>query len=1349
MNRHSPLENLHKEFVQALQSHVYLGPDQNDPTKLTRTPKKTIYLCEVFKLAIDQIDITLKPINSPSKPTVDHLRLLQRDGKVMYERYTKATNSWSRWFLKGLARITPELLSPFLPSCFSNEMEKAEKNTQEEYEKYQRFIREKISALSPKSPILEDQKTDNQVEQENVLVQEEDIFDPQQDEMNDDKKKSEPQKQEMKKPESKQPVEKNDPAKEKQLQELRKKRLIALQTDDYDDQDADLQNILEQIYGGASSNLITENLKSDTVTQLNDLDDWDELNDLDDLHLSEYLSEYQENDEILDEREQANAKTSKPFSLTQLKHPSLITPIATPSKEEIEKARQKGIHTALQNLRNGLQCIQQFADYPLSRERYINVLIRMANATSIMMHLDPDAQSSLEKVGIKDKTFEVLRDSSFQAALYLRQFDQIGHLLQSTSWHDSFTEAMAQEGHIKFGVRKVVGQVIMQLANAEGQPVKEKDFQNYRGSVHLVLTDFTLLSEMEELVKVLNTSSSCRPCHVVIKVQNPSSLTPEFFQLLLKLKEQVAEIKVEGVQEINFQTLALSEADEHLFVQHLEKFQFSDLKSLTLSNHPKKDWTANDFSLLLAFCFTSELLKDCYRLCPSYQDIVIPIQFTTSTAIDFTGFNLDQISYLLSQCSDLTYANFSGLPMTDNQLFQWMQQGFLANVKTLHFKGCPNLTTDSLPVLANLPQLARVSLPDLPKGKLPLNQLPKFDNPFKIKMLYTTSQATQSLASGLYTGPQLWAPIFQIPLARQGVPNVFTQKRLDPKSVAYWLHQNDYQHLKPQTSVLTILADSNEKLTDENLVEFVKKFPETVGLSLYNCPHVSDTGIINLLKECPTIKNIDLMGCPHITESLFFEPGHEEVLNKLHKLIITDTGISRDIATLYKDKEKMGPRLVFEEATLTISDDDLIDEDALEKILSKQDLTKLKRINLEKCTKLNNKILGQLLDHLNAPTDIQTQEGTWIDNPQRLNLAILNLSGCSNITDEAFDQIKQTEITDADNVPLDQIKKPKFEPKFLENLDRIVIGGTKISQVLKLVYPNVTFQEFEEPITIQIDEEKQLQDCIAYHEKKAQHALNDDEEKELIKLSACYLHNRIAVELFCENEDLAHDILSQTIKPDAEEFCDFTLTFKEEDHADPSLIHVHRDALYSQSLYFVNGLRPGGKFSKIGGTVFTNVHANPEAVQAVKNLLYGKLCIENLDWRTAADVAELVGPKIFHLASGIYNALLARIHSQFSIDEAHEMFEAAEALEDNQGKEEYEKTLLFHLENLGEMDDDNFQKIANLGRGYGLKELNAQVEIIQKNKTDAINRQLRAEEAKKNEKLIQRMKKAGQLTDFV
>ena len=221
--------------------------------------------------------------------------------------------------------------------------------------------------------------------------------------------------------------------------------------------------------------------------------------------------------------------------------------------------------------------------------------MQIANAANVLTKLDPEALSTLEKLGIKDEALELLKDpnskhfvSTLHGALYSARYDSIADLLKNTLWNDSFTEALAQTGHIKFGVFKVAGQECVKLADASGKQIKEKDFVNYRGSVQLTLTDTTHLSDLEELMKFLNKHSSCCPCNIVIKVQNASPLTPECFQLLLKLKDRISEIRLEDVEEIDFKTLAVSEADEYSFIQHLEKFKFLDLKKLTLSDHSKK-----------------------------------------------------------------------------------------------------------------------------------------------------------------------------------------------------------------------------------------------------------------------------------------------------------------------------------------------------------------------------------------------------------------------------------------------------------------------------------------------------------------------------------------------------------------------------------------------------------------------------------------------------------------------------------------------------------------------------------------------------------------------------------------
>ena len=138
----SPLENLHHQFDDALKKHVYMGPATKNAKKLEQTPKKQIRLQEVFQIAQQQIEADLKgQANSKDlEAQITHLRSLDKDGKLYYERYEKATNSWIRYFLKGLAFYTPSFLKHYLPTCFSNKMEDAEIGTKNEHQNYRNFF---------------------------------------------------------------------------------------------------------------------------------------------------------------------------------------------------------------------------------------------------------------------------------------------------------------------------------------------------------------------------------------------------------------------------------------------------------------------------------------------------------------------------------------------------------------------------------------------------------------------------------------------------------------------------------------------------------------------------------------------------------------------------------------------------------------------------------------------------------------------------------------------------------------------------------------------------------------------------------------------------------------------------------------------------------------------------------------------------------------------------------------------------------------------------------------------------------------------------------------------------------
>lgn len=1090
---------------------------------------------------------------------------------------------------------------------------------------------------------------------------------------------------------------------------------------------------------GASEEELSDDLMNEILDEYDVLDDdkskkkKNEEKDPKDTHTKgkkETLDDDQKNKSSPLEKEKKASTEPLAVPPLPLAVPPLPSPIL-PTPEELEKKRNEGIATCLQHLHSLFQTLNKYQQCPLSTRTFKSILIKIVKDVATLSALDPTrVMEHLKKEGVTEDEYKKLSHLELRSALAINNDVDILKHLETTSWHSSFEKAMAQKGHLKFGVNRRLGGAMISLANEDGTRVKENELKEYRGEVHLTIADLNLLGDIEELIKFLKTNDKCRPCTLVIDLKQGLSLTPPLFKHLLALSEYTAEIRVNDLKEIHLKDLALSPDEENQFIQRLDRFHFPNLEKFTFSEQSKNGRTPFEFSQLLSLIPTIEFLKECYNLCSSPQEIKIPTQLSQMQNLDLRGFPLQHLHSLCLQFNTLTELNLSGLAITDALLQQWISSGIFAHLQVLHLHQCDALTTDILPSLISLNRLTTLSLPDLPQGKLPLVQLPSFDNPFKIKLFYTSSKVTQKIASQLYTGPQTWAPLFQIPLAREGIEKIFNDNHrvLDPKSVAYWLYKGDYKNLKPQQSVTTILADQNGELNDQNLVEFLEKFPNVVSLSLYRCPNVTPAGIISALTLFPRIKTLDLTGCKQIDGKLFFNDDltNLDVLDNLNRLIVTDTSLPSDVATVVQ--EHMGKKLIFEETVLKITDAQLIDDQSLEALLKAKNLTKLRCVDFSGCTKLTNQMLSQFLDHLNAPIWVN-QNGLMAENPQRLNLAILNLTGCQQITDEAFDQQK---IGD------------KIEPKLLENLDCIIIEGTKISKILREVYPLVTFQDKEEPIIIKIDPNQQLQACLFYHELKEKNQ-NDKDQSELKILAQQLIHSRIAVELFassCQDQTLLTRLARFPVSTDSIEFFDMALSFKTDDGAQPVVFNVHRDVLYSQSLYFLNRLRSGGMLSKLNAIDFINQHATPQVAKVMIDILYGKANIENLDWEIAAHVAELVGLGCFQFLSTYTKTLLDRIHSQFDPSRAEEMFLAAKKLNDTKGRDEYENTLLLFLSTIeGNLEDSEnqklFQSFVNLAQEFGLEKLKAKTLKIQDAKTQTLLEQEIALQTVRNDRLFQ------------
>lgn len=1276
-----PLQTLHIAFSTALKDHTYVGLSKEAPAKLESTQVKTIRLAEVFKKARYQIEEALKEKSPIKENEFAHLKNLEHDGTLIYERYKASTNSWSRFFMKCVARYTPELLKKILPSCFSNGIEKAEKKTFEEYQQYLDFLK----LQTPNS----DKDSDKIAEK---ALDEEEVFDAEEDNLpnGDDPKKEKGADNGSQKKESGNPKTPISPPKNEEKIPLGLKS----EFEDDDEDDEFLQQILAQTF---SENLSLS--KSDKETK---------------------TVPPKKDDESKPEKETPQPKT------TLIKQLQFATIPADENKNKLEEVDllSKAFDLCLQQL-------TQFNERPLTLAKFRNLLGELCRKANALTQLTPEGTQALEKCGLSEEVLAILKDAHLLASLMTGNHEKILDALSSTPWKNSFEEAvdLAQDGkQINFGVQKLGGSNTIRLDNGKGARFKEKDFQTFRGKVRVTVSDITSLNEMKELVNFLEKNEKCCPNSIVITLMEGQELNAECVQLLLKLK-RVSEIQINGVKEINFKNIGLSESEELGFVQHLGNFSFPQLENIILSDQTKTDWTAANFSNLLSLCPSFELLKTCYQQCSTYQDISIPQQLQKIQLFDTHGFDSDQITHLLNQFHDLVHIDFADLKMDDTQLFDLLDHPNLLQLKSLDLKGCQSLTTDALFTLVQLPQLANLSLPDLIQGEIRLDLLPKFDNPLKIKLFYLASQLTRKNANQLYTGPQNWSAIFQIPLARLGEEKIFPsdQKRLDPKNVAYWLHDQDYTSLKAHEGIVTILADFNAKMNDDNIVEFMQKFPKVKTLSLYDCPNVTEKGIIALLQAHPMIETLDLTNC-RITDALLLDEGNFNLLKKMKQIIVNGTGISSDLVELFKEQDV---KLSFEQTTLKITDADITTDQALEELLKGENLTQFKTIDLSDCLTLTNDMLGLLLDHLNTDTVIKTAEGDLVSNPQRLNAAVINIKGCVKITDEAF--VVKTE----ENEDSSEASKSKKDLKLLESLDRMVIGETMIPSLINDLYPKVTFQKDDEPITIQIDPELQLKECALYHALKIKNFLNDSDKGQLKELGKRYIHNRITAELFYKNNEGTLPVILESIDIHSTDFSDISLSFMADETSAATEFHAHRDVLYSQSRYFINGLRPGGEMNKNENLSFVNVHATPEAAAAIMKLFYGKLSINDLNWQTAADVAELISLKNFKLSPLHYQQFLKHIHAQFTLENADELLTVAEKLDDKIGKEEYEGTLAIFLDSLDMKDQETFQTISNLAKSHGLKTLQKKVELIEEAKNNEIINKALAEQHAYDELLSQ------------
>lgn len=1296
---YSSIINLHKVVSDAIDSQEYIGKSGSD---FIKTSEKKIRLSEFFTLAQEQISSTLEKGQHPKKleKTVHHLlQTMQNDGTTLYLRYQKSTQTWSRWILKGVSRLTPNLLKKILPACFSNKMEEAEKGTLKAYEAYKALLNQAKAKLPAFDPSEIPQKGENSnFSKEIEFYQLENSYlknHPELLENENGNKEKEPQKNDKqsdkqtdKEGQQGETNTSNQKQNDPQKGEQKSKSLDKAQDDSSSNNKADQEKVQKQ------SSVEIENQGNEK-------------------------GQKQQQEQLLVPK------------VVKLAEPVIEFPI---QKELIEEPIQeiildeKMIKHLTEQFDEYKTIIEGFAERPFGNQNFVKYVQKLINIiTKFSILGGPEGQIALAKLNLAEQKLSFLNEW----VNALNKGENLFELITSSPWSGYFAEmAISENLTVNFGIQKLAGVEDYKLLK-DGKKVPLENFSSYRGQVLITLNQPESLHSLESFAKLLSQEKfvKCRPSRLIINITNDAKMTPQLLDMLLNIKQNVGEIEISGIESIDLDAMGLSQDKTMSFIENLNFFNFPDLKEIQVE---KKAWTAKHYAQFLE-CLPSEAhLELCFNSCPDYKFINLPPELLSLKKFDFSNYSFPQIQYLLPQLVHLNYLTLSN-DITEKQLEILLKVAPKA-LSGVNLENCEKLTTDVFPLLYKYSPLT-FNLSNVPAGKIPLAHLPKTENPFFISDIYAKSDATIPLVNNLYTGPQHLSAAFQIPILRnqKKIDSFFPEHQtvLDPKSVGYWLYNEDYKNLGIEKNIRTVLADNNAKMSGSDLIAFMQKFPNTDTLSLYHCINVTNKDIQDLLKACPNIKKLDLTGCTKVDSYLF----GEEVQN-LDELIITGTGISSQVAMVAKLQFNVDKKIIqFHESVLNISDLDLMND--LSDLLKDKDLTRLTHISFEDCHTLTDELLSQFLEKLSMETKV-TKDGKEVKNPQHSNLAVLNLSGCDQITGKSFYIEEPNELFNPDE-PYDSngelIPKMHIKLKYLGTLDEVIIENTSINQevqnFLSLKYPKIKFsQEFKSKDSIHLI--KHFQNCIDFHTLSKMDNLTPEQTNTLDRVRKSYLHDLISAKLFFDTIEISEELQSdwnehvflENISP--EEFYDMTLGFKTDNEGETVSFKTYQDLLYCSSKTFRNELRLGGILKKLSEFTIENQHATPEAGLVIMDLLHDKLDSENLHWKTAADVAELLGPEnqvedenqvdLMNLQfdKPYYKTLLNIIHDQFDFEEADEMLITAKLLQDDEGTKMYEKFLLKELNALSQLKpaeksekpaQAKFNTIFNLAKQHNLQNL--------------------------------------------
>ncbi len=168
------------------------------------------------------------------------------------------------------------------------------------------------------------------------------------------------------------------------------------------------------------------------------------------------------------------------------------------------------------------------------------------------------------------------------------------------------------------------------------------------------------------------------------------------------------------------------------------------------------------------------------------------------------------------------------------------------NLVSLNLQKCRNLTQAMLFSLMRLPYLKELKLPEESFSVDSTSDLPRPEDPVLVRLFYSqefiagNEQKISQLQGRI---PFVFAPIFQIPAALMGLTeDLFSphQTSLDSFSIHLWLTSKEaFDSLPLLRKIERIDADYNLLLNDQNIDEFLRKFPKVQRISLRHCLNIS------------------------------------------------------------------------------------------------------------------------------------------------------------------------------------------------------------------------------------------------------------------------------------------------------------------------------------------------------------------------------------------------------------------------------------------------------------------------------------------------------------------------------